>query len=57
MSNGDIAIVVAVWYLASCPEYAAMQYYESTTLTYLEIEHAQRKQHMAIVGVVDRRGR
>ena len=32
-------------------------FYYSTTLTYFEITHAQWKLHMALVGVVDRRGR
>ena len=31
--------------------------YYSTTITHFEIEHAQQKKHMALVGVVDRRGR
>ena len=32
------------------------RHYDSTTHTYLEIKHAQWKQHMAMVGVIDRRG-
>ena len=36
--------------------YRLVGVYYLTTLTYFEIEHVQWKQHMALVGVVDRRG-
>ena len=31
-------------------------FYDLTTLTYNELQHAQSKQHMAYLGVVNRRG-
>ena len=31
-----------------------LSFFYSSTLTYIELEHAQSKQHVALLGVVDR---
>ena len=40
----------------ACNKFHTLYFYDLTTLTYNELEHVQSKQHVAYLGVVNRRG-
>ena len=54
--SSSVGYLHVAWSVVSSMQRCRYRLYYSTTLTYFEIEHAQWKQHMALIGVVDRHG-